>query len=197
MSTLSKAGLASTLAFMASVTAANAQDVDVIVNDDMNADLYQIAEDINIPGTSTITRGRHDRAAGVYCEWEVSASVDKKYNITILQARDPFCKAAEPSDTNQWTIGKIKNMDYFMTNQRYIVESDPANNVVVERAPNGPGAMNVVSEYRREWNFNAGTVCLEGFEGKDGEAPYIEHNYGCFDIPDNAHVDRIRATLGM
>lgn len=65
------------------------------------------------------------------------------------------------------------------------------------KSSNGPGAMNVVSEYRREWNFNAGTVCLEGFEGKDGEAPYIEHNYGCFDIPDNAHVDRIRATLGM
>lgn len=87
MSTLSKAGLASTLAFMASVTAANAQDVDVIVNDDMNADLYQIAEDINIPGTSTITRGRHDRAAGVYCEWE-EAPVSTR-NTTL-----PFCKRA-------------------------------------------------------------------------------------------------------
>lgn len=200
MKTLSKTGLASTLAFFAGLTAATAQEqtVDVLVNNDMNADLYRIAEDWNIPGTSTVTRARHDRAAEVYCQWEISADIDAQSNVSNIQVADQFCRAAETSDTDQWTIDDVDSMYDVMHNQRYIVEPDAAANIVVERAPNGPNPeTGVFSEYRRVWDFNAGTVCLSAFEGQNGETPYIQQNHGCHGIPDNDHVAGLRATLDM
>ena len=70
-----------------------------------------------------------------------------------------------------------------------------AADIVVESRQTGPNKASIVNEFRRTWDLNANEVCLYAEEAYEGQPPYVSHDMGCYDIPDNDYAQRIRASL--
>ena len=188
-------GLASAFALCTSITAAQANPVDVVVDDNLHQKLFRISENWNIPGTSTITRGMLDEAANVYCEWTSSADIDANNKISNVHEISRSCKEAEPSDTAPFSGGKETDFSTAFSNYQHFIAPGMNTNTVIDGVTTGPNNADITSEFRRTWDFNTGTVCLHAEESQASAAPYISVNMGCFPIPNNQHVDAIKATL--
>ncbi|MFN3701071.1 MAG: hypothetical protein ACK4VI_06065 [Alphaproteobacteria bacterium] len=191
-------------AAVASASIANAQDVSsdnntarqpnsVVVDPVMNTDLF-IFENQRSGNAITVYRSSYDHAAEVVCEWEAEAVItDQKIGDVTLNFLN--CGA---SDAPVWA-GQPRELslnDVFV-NPRHDLLFDLDSQLVTELSQNGPNGLDVVSEYRREWDFVSGRVCLSASEGLVNEAPYLEQDKGCYNIPDNDHTRDLRLILDI
>ena len=125
-------GLASAFALCTSITAAQANPVDVVVDDNLHQKLFRISENWNIPGTSTITRGMLDEAANVYCEWTSSADIDANNKISNVHEISRSCKEAEPSDTAPFSGGKETDFSTAFSNYQHFIAPGMNTNTVID-----------------------------------------------------------------
>lgn len=199
--------LAAAAALSATTTTATAQSwVPIVENSEMQITLFRVDEGstINVDNFTRdiyIERASHDRAVGVYCEWSSAASIglidNMIGNVTLF---DHWCRASTPEDLAQYdwpnpNRSLVTDAESLFGDLRVERTPDFTRSVVTERSLTGPNAMDIVSEYRREWDFVNDTVCVSSQEGIDGEEPYIFRDNGCYDIPDNDYAEQIEQML--